>query len=71
MATPGMNLEVMVRPFIDSVTKSMTMRSLKLFLTVSIGKCLSPYEIECLVDHLDTDRDGFITWDEISRQLSV
>jgi hypothetical protein len=49
----------------------MTMRSLKVFLTVLAGRSgLTPYEIECLVDHLDrADRDGWITQAELVKEI--
>ena len=40
----------------------MTLRALKVFLMVNLGRTLPPYEIENLADHLDPDGDGFITW---------
>ena len=49
----------------------MTMRSLKVFLTVTAGRSgLSPYEIECLVNYLDrADRDGWITRTELDKEI--
>jgi hypothetical protein len=66
-------LEMMVRPYLIEERKSMTIRSLKVFLTVTCGsgKALSPYEVECLVDSLDPDKDGWITWAEIERELAM
>ena len=54
----------------DEQTKSMTLRALKVFLMVNLGRTIPPYEIENLAAHLDGDGDGFITWLEIERELS-
>ena len=62
MSQPGTNLEILLRPYMDEETKSLTLRSLKVFLMVTLGRTVPPYEIENLADHLDKDGDGFITW---------
>jgi hypothetical protein len=46
----------------DEQTKSMTLRALKVFLLVTLGRTVPPYEIENLAGYLDGDGDGFITW---------
>ncbi len=51
-----------MRPYMDEQTRSMTLRAIKVFLMVNLGRTLPPYEIENLADHLDPDGDGFITW---------
>jgi Ca2+-binding EF-hand superfamily protein len=59
-----------MRPYLDEQTKTMTLRSLKVFLMVNLGRTIPPYEIENLADYLDPDGDGFITWQEIERGLT-
>ena len=67
----GDTFESLIKPYIHEGTGSMTTRSLKVFLTVVAGRSgLSPYEIECLVNYLDrADRDGWITRDELDREI--
>ena len=62
--------ESLITPYMHE-SGSMTMRSLKVFLTVTAGRSgLSPYEIECLVNHLDrADKDGWITRSELDREI--
>ena len=65
----GDTFESLIKPYLQE--GSMTTRSLKVFLTVVAGRSgLSPYEIECLVNYLDrADRDGWITRDELDREV--
>jgi hypothetical protein len=62
--------ESLITPYMHE-NGSMTMRSLKVFLTVTAGRSgLSPYEIECLVNYLDrADKDGWITRSELDREI--
>ena len=62
--------ESLITPYMHE-NGSMTMRSLKVFLTVTAGRSgLSPYEIECLVNDLDrADKDGWITRSELDREI--
>ena len=64
--------EALVKPCLCPGTDSMTMRSLKVFLSVMTGRTgLTAYEIESLVEWLDRgDRDGWITWAELVKELS-
>jgi len=66
----GDTFESLIKPYLHE-NGSMTMRSLKVFLTVIAGRSgLSPYEVECLVDYLDrADRDGWITREELDREI--
>ncbi len=42
---PGKNLEIMLRPYMDSEKKTMTLRALKMFMAVSLGRAFAAYEI--------------------------
>jgi hypothetical protein len=67
----GDTFDSLVKTYLHPDNGSMTMRSLKVFLTVTAGRSgLSPYEIECLVDYLDrADKDGWITREELEREI--
>ena len=59
---PAKNLEVMLRPFMDSEKNRMTIRGFKMFLAVTLGRAFAAHEIENFADRMDPDGDGFITW---------
>ena len=54
----------------DSEKKLMTLRALKMFIAVSLGRAFAAHEIHNLVDQMDPDGDGFITWQEIDRSFN-
>lgn len=70
----GKSLLDLIKPFLDEVAQQkknqqpvINIRNLKMFLFITYQ--LSQYEIENLIDFLDSDKNGFIGVLDVERQM--
>jgi Ca2+-binding EF-hand superfamily protein len=57
----------LIKPFTEEHTGQINIRHLKVFLFVTF--ILPPYEIENMIDYLDKDNDGFVSNQDIEKEL--